>query len=45
MYLQLSSGNMAVTGWVLAMRNLRLKEEQTPKRTTCLELRRASQRR
>lgn len=36
---------VAVTGWVLAMRNLKLEREQTPEGMTCLEVERASQRR
>lgn len=29
---------MAVTGWVSAMKNLKLEKEQTPKGMTCLEV-------
>lgn len=41
---QRRSGNTAVTGWVLAMRTLKLEKEQAPKGVmTCLEVKRASQ--
>jgi hypothetical protein len=43
MYLQLSSGNMTETDWVLAMRNMKLEKEQTPKGMACSEVKRASQ--